>query len=1097
MKKVTLCFAVLLLPFLSWSSGLKPIAQKIAQKKNSGQQFSSQELFRSVNLPEERKNALHEVVNKASMLSLQPAVLQTVLTSQPENISLLLPDEKGSLIELELYKAEIFTPDFSVVTSAGTTEDYLPGVHYRGIIKGDNSSIASISIFEGEVMGLISSPAAGNYILGKLKNDPGNVHILYNDRDLLVSGNIQCHTSDNNEGYTADQLELPQQLSINCIRIYWELNYDLFLDKGSVAAATTYAVGLFNESATLYANDNIPVELSQVFVWNTASPYTGTNPGTLLGEFQSYRNSFNGDLGHLLGMVGGGGVAAGFNGLCNANLDNSQCFSMVSGTFQTVPVYSWSVEVVTHEQGHLMGSRHTHACVWNGNNTAIDGCGPSAGYPYEGNCSNAPIPPGGGTVMSYCHLIPTGINFSNGFGPQPAAVILNKYNNAACLSPCTGGSFCFSTANTMTINVGTTTADLIWESVNGASSYNIQYRIVGNIAWVADTSQDTIYHAIGLTPGSDYEWQVQTVCGGVNTSIFTSSSYFVTIPLSCDPPTGLVTTNISAFSVNFSWNAVQGALNYNLQYRVVGAAVWTTANTVDTFYHSTGLISNSNYEWQVQTNCVGGGISSFSPLQNFTTPEIGDVVTVILQPDGVCGKDALVGDNVPTGYNVQNFGDTPEFNALAWTAQGGVSDHRSFIEFDLSFIPAGSAVVSAYLSLYWNPTSSNTGHSNLTGPNDATLNKVIEPWDEHYITWMTQPPTSTQNQVMLPASTSNTQDYTNIDVTAMVQDFVSDPSTNYGMLLRSVSETAYHSLIFCSSDHPDASKRPKLVITYSPNTMECAHYQYSNCMGTDATIANCVLAGYDTSNFGDFPELNALSWTYSNTVSDQRALLYWNLNEIPANAIVDSALLSLFWNPTSVNTGHSQLTGPNDAYLNKITSPWSEYSVKWNNQPPTTSMGQVYIPVSASTTQDYTNMNVTSLVQDWVTNPNTNFGCMFQLITETHYRSLTFCSSDNADPALHPRLDICYHLLTDVVENNSSSNVYEDFILQELHVVSKSKFPALTSLEIYNVSGQLLRSFENFAGTHFVMGKDDLSAGVYFYRLVLGDHSENGKIIFR
>jgi hypothetical protein len=77
--------------------------------------------------------------------------------------------------------------------------------------------------------------------------------------------------------------------------------------------------------------------------------------------------------------------------------------------------------VVTHEMGHLMGSRHTHACVWNGNNTAIDGCAAT-----EGNCPQPPIPAGGGTIMSYCHLQGVGINFNNGFGPQPTAAILNN-----------------------------------------------------------------------------------------------------------------------------------------------------------------------------------------------------------------------------------------------------------------------------------------------------------------------------------------------------------------------------------------------------------------------------------------------------------------------------------------------------------------------------------------------------------------------------------------------------------------------------------------------------------------------------------------------
>ena len=62
---------------------------------------------------------------------------------------------------------------------------------------------------------------------------------------------------------------------------------------------------------------------------------------------------------------------------------------MLDPTYANVPTYSWTVMVFTHEMGHLMGSRHTHACVWNGNNTQIDGC-----YTPEGTCPRVGYPGG-------------------------------------------------------------------------------------------------------------------------------------------------------------------------------------------------------------------------------------------------------------------------------------------------------------------------------------------------------------------------------------------------------------------------------------------------------------------------------------------------------------------------------------------------------------------------------------------------------------------------------------------------------------------------------------------------------------------------------
>lgn len=1092
------CFILLLISrsFYSEAQELKPVAKKIKDKKDAGilfRQISLFEIYDSIPSINYEK-----VVGTYDLLKLDHNKIEDLFRINPKNISFEIPTKYSTLI-VELSIINFLTPDFSIQSSSGDLKsgNYDLGLHYQGIVKGENNSVCAISIFRNEVMGFIAIPGRGTINLGRLENDPNNIHIIYNDRNLVPKPEVNCFTDGDSGHYNDLDLIKKMQVNVNCIRLYWEINNDIFVDKGSIATTTNYAVGLFNQSSALFANDNIPVELSSLFIWDTPSPYTSNNARTQLSLFQSTNNSFNGDLGHLLGYTGGGGVAASINGLCSSNLDFSQCYSGIESSFQNIPVFSWSVEVVTHEQGHLMGSRHTHACVWNGNFTAIDGCGPSNGYPYEGSCSGAPIPPLGGTIMSYCHLTNVGIDFTQGFGPQPTAVILNIYNNASCLTACGNGTFCSSVTGLNVVSVTTATASLDWISNPGATSYHIQYREIGTSTWILDSSATNSITVTGLNPGITYEWKIKTICSS-GISSWSVNSIFITVPLVCSNPPTVSITNITSVSANFSWSATQAAIAYIVQFRITGTSIWTEDTVSTNNYHATGLIPNSQYEFQVQTICAGGGTSNFGSQNIFNTLDAGSITTIVLQPGPECGKDVVIGDNVGAGYYNANFGDDPQMAAMEWTAFGSSSSLKSLLEFDLTDIPKGSNIQSAYLSLYWDPTMTNPHHSSLTGSNVATLSMITSPWNEKQVTWNTQPGTSTLNQITLPMSTSETQNYTNIDLTAMVQQWVNDPVTNYGIFFQEVIGTPYRSMIFGSSDHMVESVRPKLEITYIPNKYKCISYQYSNCNGVDATIGNALAIGYDTTNFAETPEMDAMAWTYDGAPSELRSMIYWNLSEIPANAIVDAANIYFFWNPTSQNTGHSTMSGSNSAKLLKITSPWDEYSVTWNTQPSVDTSVYSTLIQSTSQQQDYS-IDVTSIVQSWVSNPTSNNGLLFKLDDENHYRSLIFSSSDHADPARHPRIEICYSRPTGIspVMKSELIQVHQDDLLQMAEFRSHDFFKEDTSIKLFSSDGKLVKVVEASNKDRVRINKGLLASGVYIYQVISKENLIRGKIIFR
>lgn len=425
-----LLFVFFMTSLVCFSQQIKPAELVKAQSQNSS--------FIKVNPFEfngNSRNNLPEEIKEYSILKLSKDGLKSILSNTASNFEFTVPISERSSLQLQL--VEVHFNDLIIRESSGKQVKYQGGRHFRGIVKGQESSLVAISVFEDDVMGFISEErSSGNLVLGKME-DGRDEFILYKDKDLLKSKAFECGTSEGIEKYEAHELENNDhgRALSECVRMYFEVDYNIYQSKGNNTTQTSnYVTGLYNQVATLYSNEQINTTISEIFIWTATSPYTGSTSSAMLNQFTAYRNGFNGNIAMLLSYSASGGIAY-VNTLCNSNPDYRMSFSSISSSYSTVPTYSWSVEVVTHEFGHLLGSQHTHACAWNGNNTAIDGC-----YESEGSCPNPPIPSGGGTIMSYCHLTSAGINFNLGFGSQPGNLIRTKVTNATCLDDCPGST---------------------------------------------------------------------------------------------------------------------------------------------------------------------------------------------------------------------------------------------------------------------------------------------------------------------------------------------------------------------------------------------------------------------------------------------------------------------------------------------------------------------------------------------------------------------------------------------------------------------------------------------------------------------------------
>ena len=398
----------LLLPVILPAQTSYPVANWLDTYRLGGD-FQSVELLHTND-----RVAAPAVVNYATMLDLDQTNLENLVSTSPNTISLTIPNIHGDNFELELAKVAILTPEFSVGTLGNNAHDNVavsPGVHYRGIIRGKPQSVVAVSVFQDDIMVMIADEN-GNYQVGKME-DGSDHYILYRSADLRAANPFNCSTTDDLTAPDAGPSETGDR-GIGCktVGIYLECDYKLYIDKGSsVSNVTNYMTGLFNQISALYATENVGVAISQIYVWTTSDPYAALgSTSAVLSSFQTTRSTnFTGNLAHFVSSRNLGGGVAYVDVICT----KSYAFgvSAINTTYQNVPTYSWSVEVMTHELGHNLGSWHTHSCNWVGG--ALDNC-----YTVEGSCSPGPTPVGGGTIMSYCHLSGVGINLSNGFGTQ-------------------------------------------------------------------------------------------------------------------------------------------------------------------------------------------------------------------------------------------------------------------------------------------------------------------------------------------------------------------------------------------------------------------------------------------------------------------------------------------------------------------------------------------------------------------------------------------------------------------------------------------------------------------------------------------------------
>jgi hypothetical protein len=177
---------------------------------------------------------------------------------------------------------------------------------------------------------------------------------------------------------------------------------------------------------------------------------------------------------------------------------------------------------------------------------------------------------------------------------------------------------CNKPSNPVISNISQTTATATWSTVNGAVAYSFEYKLSSVSTWTAVVVTTNTYNLSGLNGSTTYNTRVKTICD-VNQSSYTSTiSFTTTAAPACNTPSGLNASNVGETSATASWNAVSGAVSYNLEYKASTATTWTVINTSNTSVELSGLSWLTTYNLRVRTNCAAN-TSAYSTTVNFTT----------------------------------------------------------------------------------------------------------------------------------------------------------------------------------------------------------------------------------------------------------------------------------------------------------------------------------------------------------------------------------------------------------------------------------------------------------------------------------------------
>ncbi len=353
---------------------------------------------------------------------------------------------------------------------------------------------------------------------------------------------------------------------------------------------------------------------------------------------------------------------------------------------------------------------------------------------------------------------------------------------------------------------------------------------------------------------------------------------------------------------------------------------------------------------------------------------------------------------------------------------------QPLVRFDLSTLPANAQINSAALWFYIE-----SGKEHPEGP--VTIHRITSDWIESDVTWDSFNGSYDATALGTIGAQASSDVWVQVNITSQVQAWVNG-EPNFGVLLNSIAEGIHGEYI---SSEGASGKHPRLEVIVGNGPASPLAIQATGSLqnGITRTLSRPLTLAYQTPSslnlqLGTDPGIDAMLNSFYNNrdygnhelqvsigsgSTIENALLQFELSAIPSNSRIISAQLELYHyvttgTPVAPGVDVYQLTrswveGTHDGTGSADGATWNT----WDGNSNWTSAGGDYnaTPVASSAisvaTADWESWEIGELVQGWIDGSYPNYGL---ILKGTGVLDVSFASKEDADPALHPKLNITY-----------------------------------------------------------------------------------------